>query len=305
MDLLFHQDIVVATLASGSRGNCTYIGDDRSGVLVDCGLSTRQILTRLDDLGLGGVRIEAVLLTHEHADHVGAARVLDERLRRRQGRPVPFHASRGTRVGLDRRCTPSGLVETVSGQTFRVGSFVVEPFTIPHDTRDPLAYVVERGGVCVGVITDLGRSTRLVEAQVSRLDVAVLEFNHDLEMLLDGPYPWSLKQRVKGPHGHLSNAQAAEVLVAGASSRLKHVVLAHLSDDNNTPQTALLAAEEAVQRAGLSDVTLTVARQGTPIDPIRVRARTHPVAPPRPARLPRPRVPLTKDTGSPQLALFG
>ncbi|MCA9492073.1 MAG: MBL fold metallo-hydrolase [Myxococcales bacterium] len=305
MDLLFHQDIVVATLASGSRGNCTYIGDDRSGILVDCGLSTRQILTRLDEVGLGAARIEAVLLTHEHTDHVGAARVLDERLRRRQGRRVPFYASRGTRIGLDRRCTPSGLVEAISGQTFRVGSFVVDPFTIPHDTRDPLAYVVERAGVCVGVITDLGRSTRLVEAQVSRLDVAVLEFNHDLEMLLDGPYPWSLKQRVKGPHGHLSNAQSAEVLVAGASSRLRHVVLAHLSDDNNTPDAALLAAEEAVQRAGLSDVTLTVARQGTPIAPIHVRARARPVGPPRPARLPRPRAPLAKDVGSPQLALFG
>ncbi len=292
MDLLFHQHLVVATLATGSRGNCTDVGDERSGVLVDCGVSTRQILARLEAVGLGEARIDAVLLTHEHSDHVGAARVLDERLFVLQGRRVPFYASRGTATGLDPRCRPSGLVPAVSGQLFRVGGFTVEPFTVPHDTRDPLAYVVERDGVGVGVVTDLGRSTRLVEQQLARMDVAVVEFNHDVDMLLEGPYPWSLKQRVKGPHGHLSNEQAAALVTAGASSRLKHLVLAHLSEDNNTPEVALREAERAVAEAGLSGVTLTVARQDCSIGPLKVGPRPHAVtsraARPRPARAPRP-----------------
>jgi phosphoribosyl 1,2-cyclic phosphodiesterase len=311
-DALVRHDTVVATLASGSRGNCTYIGDERRGVLVDCGLSTRQVLARLEQVGLGGAQIEAVLLTHEHADHVGAARVLDLRLEQRQGRPVPFYASRGTRVGLDDRCRPREVLEARSGQVFRVGGLTVEPYTVPHDTRDPLAYLVEHRGTTVGVVTDLGRSTHLVARQLARMHVAVLEFNHDLEMLLDGPYPWSLKQRVKGPHGHLSNAQAAELLRVGASTRLEHLVLAHLSQDNNRPEVALEEAEGALRdalRAGTvrAGVTVTVAAQDTPMGPFRVAAA--PLAP-RGRRLPppfRPRAPAGAPAGAPalQLGLFG
>lgn len=306
MDLLFrdalvHRDTIVATLASGSRGNCTYVGDDRRGVLIDCGLSTRQVLARLAEIGLGDVEIEGVLLTHEHADHVGAARVLDARLEARQGRPAPFHASRGTLVGLDARCRPRAVVETRSGQPFRLGAFTIEPYTVPHDTRDPLAYLVEHRGTTVGVITDLGRATRLVERQLSRMDVAVVEFNHDVEMLLDGSYPWSLKQRVKGPHGHLSNEQAAELLRVGASDRLQHVVLAHLSEENNRPDLALETAVGALRDVGRAGVTVSVAGQDAPLPPIRVPAKA--VAP-RARRLPPPFRPKAPAAAPAQLGLF-
>jgi len=272
MESLFHQDVIVAPLASGSRGNCTFVGDHRSGVLIDCGLSTRQVLGRLEAIGLGDARIEAVLITHEHSDHVGGARILDDRLFARHGARVPFYLSRGTALGLDQRCTPQRLEIVDSGKPFRVGPLVVEPFTIPHDTRDPLAYLVSRGSVTVGIVTDLGRSTRLVESQLARAQVAVLEFNHDLEMLLDGPYPWSLKQRVRGNHGHLSNAQSAEIVRVAATSRLEHLVLAHLSDDNNTPEKAHEAASAALYAAGLRQVRITVARQVAPVGPIEVSA---------------------------------
>jgi phosphoribosyl 1,2-cyclic phosphodiesterase len=263
---LFHHATVVAPLGSGSRGNCTYIGTERSGVLVDCGLSTRQIFKRLDAAGLGAPQIEAVLITHEHKDHVGAAAVLDRELEKRQGNRVDFHMTSGTRSGLDPRCTPRGLVSVQAGRGFRVGRWHVDPFTVPHDTVDPVGFSVSADGVCATVITDLGRSTRLVERRLAVSDLAVVEFNHDLDMLMEGAYPWSLKRRVKGSHGHLSNRAAGELLARGAAAgRLKRVFLGHLSQDNNTPELAREAAERALVQARRSGaVKVDVAWQDRP-----------------------------------------
>lgn len=295
MNLLFHDDVIVAPLASGSRGNCTYVGNGRHGVLVDCGISTRQILMRLDAIGLGDTHIDAVLLTHEHTDHVAAARILDDKLLARQGARVPFHLTRGTAIGLDRRCRPKKLVRVVSGEDFQVGpGWTVQPFTVPHDTMDPVGYAIELGAVRAGVVTDLGRSTRLVERMIGSLDIAVLEFNHDVEMLMGGEYPWRLKQRVRGPHGHLSNAQSAELVRNAASSRLKHLVLAHLSQDNNRVEHALEAAQAGLHGAEAEGVSVWVADQQAPLDPLRVRTPRsfRPPAPrPRPKRVKRPSAP--------------
>lgn len=292
MNLLFHDAITVATLASGSRGNCTYLGDGRRGVLVDCGISSTQILQRLDAVGLGDSRIDAVLLTHEHTDHVAAARVLDDRLLARQGERVPFHLTRGTAVGMDKRCRPQRLVKVVAGTAFPVGrGWTVEPFTVPHDTMDPVGYVLDVGTGRACVITDLGRSTRLVEEKLASVDVAVVEFNHDVELLMEGGYPWRLKQRVRGPHGHLSNEQSAELVRKAAGPRLRHLVLAHLSQENNRPELAVLAAERAIRAAG-ANATVWVAEQDVPLDPLRVngapRVAVTARRPTRPARRPQP-----------------
>jgi phosphoribosyl 1,2-cyclic phosphodiesterase len=267
-------------------------------------LSTRQVLGRLEAVGLGDVRIDAVLVTHEHSDHVGAARILDERLFRRQGFRVPFHLTRGTRTGLDHRCVPTRVSLIRAGSPFRVGRWAVDPFSVPHDTRDPVGFRVTDGRASIGVLTDLGRATKLVQRQLAEMDVAVLEFNHDLRMLLEGSYPWSLKQRVKGGHGHLSNAQAAELLAAAASGRLQHVVLAHLSEDNNTPDHALAAADAALLQAKVGAVKVTVAAQGAPVGPMRIGSLAPPTRPSRRRALaPRPpiRPVLVPAT---QLALF-
>lgn len=273
MNLLFHESAVVAPLASGSRGNCTFVGDDRRGVLVDCGVSTRQILRRLESAGLGHVRIEAVLVTHEHSDHVGAARVLSRRLAEREGRSIPFYMTQGTARGLHPSCKPDRIDIIDAGTPFELSAGLsVEPVTVPHDTRDPVSYTLTVGRVRVGILTDLGRGTRLVERQLAGLDVAMLEFNHDLTMLLEGAYPWHLKQRVRGPHGHLSNAQAAELLARSGVGRLRHLVLAHLSEQNNRPELALQAAHEGLHAAGVRGVHVHVADQYEPIEPVRVEA---------------------------------
>lgn len=270
MDLLFHQDLVVASLSSGSSGNCTYIGDEHSGVLVDCGISARQVFARLDAIGLGAVRIEAVLVTHEHNDHIAAGAILERKLSDRQGQPVPFYCTAGTALHWPERLRPSRLVAVASGVPIRIGALVAHPTTVPHDSAEAIAWSVDRGGVKAGVITDLGRGTRVVEALLASLDIAVLEFNHDLAMLMDGPYPWPLKQRVRGPQGHLSNAQAAEILVNAAPRRLKHLVLAHLSEENNRPEVAFYEAQRAIDTAGLQGVEVHVARRHLATGPFRV-----------------------------------
>lgn len=303
MSVLFHQNVVVAVLASGSRGNCTYIGDGRHGVLVDCGVSTRQILDRKHALGLGDLPIDAVLVTHEHTDHVGAAAVLDRRLSGEH--LLPFWMTPGTRECLHPRVKPRRIELVRPGRGFRIGRIAVEPVTVPHDTLDPVAYTVEIGSTRVAVITDLGRTTRLVEHQLSSVDVAVLEFNHDPTMLVEGSYPWQLKQRIRGPHGHLSNEQAGQLLAAGASSRLKHLLLAHLSAENNHPDKALHAAHTALRRIGRRDVAVHVARQDAPTAveiaaPLFERsARAQRIAPRR------PRTPVPSIGAGAQGLLFG
>lgn len=308
-EAVHHEDVIVATLGSGSRGNCTYIGDGSRGVLIDCGFSARQIFRRLDAIGLGGTRIEAVLVTHEHWDHVGAARVLDNRLLSQQGEEVPFYMTPGTASGLHPNTVPRRIIPIRPGQAFQVCSpvrrhreILVEPVTVPHDTRDPVSFTVSLGGARAGVITDLGRATRLVEQQLASLDIAVVEFNHDLEMLLEGRYSWSLKQRVRGPHGHLSNDQAGELIRRAASRRLRHLVLAHLSQDNNTQERAWEAAHAALHLASCGNVDVHIARQQTPLTPLRIPcSEDHPAPPSRPWRRSEPRRP-PDDAG--QISLF-
>ena len=274
MTTLFSRDVQVAVLSSGSKGNCTYIGDGNSGVLIDCGPSTKQILSRLEQVGLGDAPIDAVLVTHEHSDHAGACRILCNRLEKERGKAVQFHMTPGTASALKPQMTPKYLTHIQAGRDYRIGHLVIDPFRIPHDTSDPVAFRVGVGERWVGVITDLGRPTTLVSQKLASLSVAVLEFNHDVEMLLDGPYAWPIKQRIRSSHGHLSNEQAATLLEQSVGPNLEHVVLAHLSDENNSPEKALQKAAQALHGAQASNrVALHLALQDKPLAPIGVGIR--------------------------------
>lgn len=269
---LFTREVSVCVLSSGSAGNCTWIGDRHAGVLIDCGVSTKQIFKRMEEAGLRDMPVDAVLITHEHSDHVGAAGVLSRHFAKRGA--IPFFMTAGTARALDDRIRPEGIETIETGKGFRVKHLQIEPIPIPHDTADPVAYRVNVGDVSTAVVTDLGKPTQLVARHLRDCDVVVLEFNHDEDMLMEGPYPYPLKQRIRGSHGHLSNRQAADLLTQGLGTRLKHLVLAHLSEENNTPGKALATAKDTLKGLAADHVHVQIGRQLVPLAPVTVTARS-------------------------------
>ena len=212
-------------------------------VLVDCGLSPREAGRRLARLGLGSGDLHGILLTHEHDDHAGQAYACAAAWN------LPVWLTHGTQVAMTEAGKQAGKVatHTIHGRLpFAMGDLQVLPYTVPHDAREPVQYVLSDGAFRLGVLTDIGASTAHVEATLSGCDALVLETNHDLDMLWRGPYPEWLKDRVAGRLGHLDNATAGELLGAIDSSRLRHLVAAHLSEKNNTPDLARAALVESL-----------------------------------------------------------
>ncbi len=232
-----------ASLASGSKGNCLVAEAGVTRVLVDCGLSPRETERRLARLGLAPAELSAILVTHEHDDHVGHAYPFAAR------HALPVYLTHGTRRAQEDAGAAADGVELrlIEGRApFAVGDVRVEPFTVPHDAREPVQFVLGDGARRLGVLTDLGTSTAHVETVLSGCDALVLETNHDLDLLWGGDYPKWLKERIGGPFGHLDNAAAGRLLAALERSRLKHVVAAHLSQQNNTAALARAALAQAL-----------------------------------------------------------
>lgn len=260
----------VAVLGSGSKGNAVVIESAGRTLLVDAGFSCRELDRRLELLGSSGARVDAVVLTHEHSDHTRGIDVLARRWR------VPFYATEGT---LEASRLSDGAARRAralrSGWPFEIAGFCVEAFSLPHDARDPVGFVVEdAAGHRIGVVGDLGARSQLAWARLRDLDILILETNHDLTMLRDGPYPWSLKQRVASRHGHLSNREAAEglreLLEISGADRLQAVVPYHLSQTNNLPEIAAEALGEVLERGG-SPARLVLASQDEPTSWLEIR----------------------------------
>lgn len=251
-----------AALASGSKGNCHAFCDGQRTLLVDAGISLRRIRESLSGLGWDPGKVCAVALTHEHSDHIGAVEVL---LRRTDW---AFLATPETKAAVERcfdrekEIPGSRWIPLRAGHPLDWDGWRVLPFSLPHDAEDPVAYRVEFGGRSAAVATDLGHATALVADHLQDLDLLVLEANHDVDMLREGTYPPQLKARILSRVGHLSNAAMAGLLDGALGARLRHVVLAHLSEQNNDPALARLAAEEVLRTH--PDIQLRLASQREP-----------------------------------------
>lgn len=230
-----------SVLASGSGGNACYVETACARVLVDAGLSCRETIRRLGALGVDPASLHALVITHEHTDHISGAGPLARRFQ------LPVYMNGPTfRKGLRALGAVTSPVPILTGQTVTVNDLFIETFTKCHDAADPMGLVLCSEGARLGIITDLGRSTRVVEDRLRGCRALVVEFNHDEEMLEDGPYPLELKRRIRGDHGHLSNRQAARLVSALAHPDLAWVIPAHLSEINNEPGRALKAVQDAL-----------------------------------------------------------
>jgi phosphoribosyl 1,2-cyclic phosphodiesterase len=239
-------------LASGSKGNCLYVEGESSSILVDAGLNRREILTRLYAAGKSVDSISAMLVTHEHVAHIAAVMPLARHL------AVPVYATGGTLIDLldsgHVHRNPVRAVRIDDDEYFRVGEFSVMPFAVSHDAREPCGFIIRNGDLTFGCCTDTGMVTDRMVENLSRCDGLVLESNHCPQMLKEGPYPESLKRRIRSRRGHLSNDSAAEC-IKSLCSQVHSILLAHLSEVNNTPAKALASARRA---AGLFSSSLEI-----------------------------------------------
>jgi len=252
-----------ASLASGSKGNCHAISDGERILLVDAGFSLRQIKMGLDSLGWNADQVRGVAITHEHADHIGAiSAILNKTDWAILATPATLREVEKAK-GMD--VPKSRWVPLEAGQVKDWEGWRLHPFSIPHDAADPVAYRVEAGGLRLAVVTDLGRATDLVIEHASDLELLVLESNHDVEMLRNGPYPLYLQARILGLLGHLSNDECAKILGRVISPALRHIVLAHLSEANNDPALARLTAVDAIRKVS-SSASLHIAAQRKAIE---------------------------------------
>lgn len=249
----------VISLQSGSNGNCIYVecGDVR--LLFDAGISGNQAKTRLAELGRDISGIDALIVSHDHADHARCAGIFQRKF------GVPIYASNETLRSTHRNYSLGALREVhhfTPGATLKIGNAIIETYPTPHDAKDGAAFVIEHDGVRFGLLTDLGHVFKILPDIVASLDGVMLESNYDTEMLEAGPYPLALQRRIKGPGGHLSNIESATLLGNMANGRLRWACLAHLSEQNNTPELALKTHKEFHDRLPL----LTASRyQPTPL----------------------------------------
>jgi phosphoribosyl 1,2-cyclic phosphodiesterase len=234
-----------ASLGSGSEGNALLIsarsGLTETNVMLDCGFAVRETERRLARLGLAPDALAGIIVTHEHHDHIGGVFKFARRHR------VPVWLTHGTYQAAIGRCEDVVLHVCRDGEPFQLGDLEIHPYTVPHDAREPVQYLASDGNAKLGILTDAGHATQHMIDALSACDALMLECNHDVQMLAASTYPPSLKQRISGDYGHLSNRAAGEILQRLDKSRLRRIVGAHLSLKNNTPELARIALEGALE----------------------------------------------------------
>ncbi len=246
------QTLSVCMLASGSRGNAIYVSDNLTSILIDAGLSGVEIERRMASRGFSPEGLSAILVTHEHSDHIQGVGVLSRRYN------LPVYISKRTKQSAAQIGKIKDAINFECGSPFNINGLSVHPFSTSHDAKDPAGFTISQKGIKIGIATDLGKATAMVRECLQECRLLILEANHDPVMLEQGPYPWHVKERVKSRHGHLSNEESMRLLYDLKHDRLSHVVLAHLSQTNNTPEKAFSTVSKAIDSG---QTQLTVAMQ--------------------------------------------
>ncbi len=247
-------------LGSGSSGNSAYVETDEARVLIDAGFSLRQIRQRLATIGRAPENLTAILITHEHSDHVQSLPALNGKLH------IPVYCNRPTQEAIEYQSKTQLDCRLFStGASFELGDITVDTFSIPHDAQEPVGFLLRTSSGNLGFLTDLGHTTRLVLERIRPAHALVLEANHDIKLLQDCPRrPWSLKQRILGRHGHLSNEAAADTAEQIMSADLRYLYLGHLSRECNRPELAHRVVNDRLQKIGATHVRLEVTSQALP-----------------------------------------
>lgn len=240
-------ELIFRCFASGSSGNCYYLGSRKEGILIDCGISARQIRSNLFEMGLDFRQIAGVLITHDHADHIRAVGTIGERFH------VPIYATPEIHAGIDSNYGVFEKLRTsrkfyTKGEPFEILGMTVNTFTISHDSTDCVSYVIDVDGERFMIATDVGSVDQTLLDNVATANHLVIEANHDEQMLLNGPYPSYLKSRILSDKGHMSNSTCAEVLCTAYHKGLKNVYLCHLSQENNNPEVAYNTIKEKLEK---------------------------------------------------------
>jgi len=251
--------VQITILGSGSSGNCAYLETTETRLLIDAGFSARQTRQRLASIGKGPEGLSGILVTHEHTDHINGLVGLCSKLN------IPVYCNRDTKDAMEYQldCKFDCRI-FITGETFEIGDVMVDTFSIPHDASDPVGFMLRTTAGKVGFLTDLGHATKLALERVRAANVLVLETNHDLKMLQESSRPWSLKQRIAGRHGHLSNADAADAVQEIMSADLRHLYLGHLSRECNRPELAHGVIQERLEKIGANHVTVELTSQNKP-----------------------------------------
>jgi phosphoribosyl 1,2-cyclic phosphodiesterase len=225
--------LTLCAIASGSNGNCYYIGNSREAILIDAGISARQTIMRMQKRDIDPDSIIAIFISHEHNDHICGARVLSKKLN------IPVYITSRTFTAAYPNHKPAAPRFFIPNNEIKIGSFHVIPFSKNHDAAEPCSFRIENNGMQVGVFTDIGSACENVISNLKQCDALFLESNYDEKMLWEGRYPWPLKKRIASDHGHLSNDQAFELIMKHSDGKLKKIFLSHLSAENNTKEKAI------------------------------------------------------------------
>ncbi len=243
-------------LASGSKGNSILVCSPKTRILVDAGTSCKELSRRLDRTPVQAKSIDAILVSHEHNDHVSAVGTMSRKFN------LPVYMTRGTLENLPSNIGQCSSVTVFgTGKCFEIGDMRIHPFATSHDARESAGFIIENDGWRLGICTDLGVATNLVKVRLQGCHGLVLEANHDINRLLDGPYPWFLKQRIRSAHGHLSNEDACDLLDCIHHEGMRYVVLAHLSETNNHPDLVLESCRKLCQSEQWECVNFELGKQ--------------------------------------------